>query len=457
MDGATVRERRWSLKRHARLARAGIATVAPAVMPTAVAESRPILSRLLSVPYRPDPEARAFVERAQTATLGALSVTAAALSDHESNRFFGVRMARRGLQPVWLRVRNGSAEPLRLDLLRLDPRYYTPLEAAWVNHHSVGRRLLGFGLLAWLFLPLLPLLPWKLVGARRANRRMNAFFKTEAFPAGPIPPGDERSGFVFTMLDEGTKSIDVALVGAERIHELALVLDVPGLDVEAPDAETTPLEELDETRLRAWLQGRPRATSNPRGTVEGDPLNLVVVGSAATVRACFGARWDDAESIDLATCWKTFKAFLLESGYRYSPVSPLYLDGRQQDMALQRARASINERLHLRLWRTDVSFGNAPVWIGQVSRDIGVRFTPRTWNLTTHKIDPDVDEARDYVVDDLMAARRVARLGYAGGVEAAAESTPRRNLTGDPYFTDGRRAVVVLSDQATDAAFLAWT
>jgi hypothetical protein len=59
------------------------------------------------------------------------------------------------------------------------------------------------------------------------------------------------------------------------------------------------------------------------------------------------------------------------------------------------------------------------VWIGQVSRDIGVRFTPRTWNLTTHLIDPDVDEARDYVLDGLRVAGRVARLGFVPGVQAA--------------------------------------
>ena len=49
------------------------------------------------------------------------------------------------------------------------------------------------------------------------------------------------------------------------------------------------------------------------------------------------------------------------------------------------------------------------MWVGQVSRDIGVRFTWRTWNLTTHKIDPDVDDARDYVLDYLMESGRVAR------------------------------------------------
>ena len=71
-------------------------------------------------------------------------------------------------------------------------------------------------------------------------------------------------------------------------------------------------------------------------------------------------------------------------------MSPLYLGGRQQDFALQRARVSLNQRLHLRLWATSVRCDGQPVWIGQVSRDIGVRFTPKTWNLTTHRIDPDV-------------------------------------------------------------------
>ena len=55
------------------------------------------------------------------------------------------------------------------------------------------------------------------------------------------------------------------------------------------------------------------------------------------------------------------------------------------------------------------------MWIGQISRDIGVRFTLKTWNLTTHKIDPDVDEARDYVLDDLMKAGRVSLVAYIAG------------------------------------------
>jgi hypothetical protein len=148
------------------------------------------------------------------------------------------------------------------------------------------------------------------------------------------------------------------------------------------------------------------------------------------------------------------KAFLLGSEYRYSPVSPLYLFGRSQDIALQKIRSSIHERLHLRLWKTPLRFEKTPVWVGQVSRDIGVRFTPRTWNLTTHRIDPDVDESREYVVEDLLHVRRVEAVVYVDGVGACTAEEPRRNLTGDPYFTDGRRAAIYLSPERTNPRFV---
>ena len=89
------------------------------------------------------------------------------------------------------------------------------------------------------------------------------------------------------------------------------------------------------------------------------------------------------------------------------------------------------------------------MWIGQVSRDIGVRLTDQTWNLTTHKIGPDVDFDRGYLLQDLLMSGLVERYGFVAGVGAAPESAPRTNLTGDPYYTDGLRVVVFLSNQTS--------
>jgi hypothetical protein len=104
-----------------------------------------------------------------------------------------------------------------------------------------------------------------------------------------------------------------------------------------------------------------------------------------------------------------------------------------------------------------MSFEGKPVWIGQISRDIGVRFTSKT--IVTHKIDPDVDETRDYLLQDLLYSQGLAKFAYVKGVGAAPISEPRENLTGDPYFTDGYRAVMWMSSKPVsleDIAFVRW-
>jgi hypothetical protein len=419
-------------------------------------------SRWLGVPYSPQPQERTYLERAEVRQDDAVVVRASVLANRESERLFGVPLARRGIQPVWLEIANNGGHPYRLRLASLDPNYYPPLEAAYANHFHIVRRLLVFGALAWVFLPLVILLPFKIVAARIANRRMDAHFQEHGLGWGLIRPGTKVGGFVFTSLDEGTKQFCVRLLGPAGARDFTFSIAVPGLkvdhgnrpfDTSLPSGEVV---ECDEAELRKRLEAMPRSTTNRRGTVEGDPLNLVVIGEFETVLTGFGARWDETETISLKTCLRTFKAFSLGSSYRYSPVSPLYVYGRSQDFALQKARQTINERLHLRLWLTPLRFQGQPVWIGQISRDIGVRFTPKTWNLTTHKVDPDVDDARDCLLDGLLESGRVALAGYVPGAQAAARTAPRRNLTGDPYFTDGLRAVVRFADAPTTPTLVNW-
>jgi hypothetical protein len=327
-----------------------------------------------------------------------------------------------------------------------------------------------------MFLPLLLLVPFKLITAGQANRRMDELFRARGFRLGPIPAAATAAGFVFTTLDLGTKVVHVRLVPAgdiraaveragaghdreilahaaapEPVVDLAFTVPVPGIaaDYLRKDFESlvppATVESVSLATLVGRLEAMPATTGNASGSRSGDPVNLVVIGEFAAVLGGFAARWDESETITLATCWKTVKAFLLGSSYRYSPVSALYLFGRPQDIALQRTRHSINERIHLRLWLSTLSFLDQPVWVGQVSRDIGVRFTWRAWNLTTHRIDPDVDESRDYVLEDLSLAGRVEAAGYVGGVGASSRAAPKRNLTGDPWHSDGQRAVIMVS------------
>ena len=318
------------------------------------------LWRLITTPYYPEPALRTFTDRAQTQENTKAEVTVAVLDAAEATQLFGVPLARRGIQPVYLRIVNRSDRLVRLQLVRVDPNYYPPLEAAAANHFSIIKRLSAFGLVGWIFLPMLMLIPFKLITAYRANRRMDEFFRSQGFHLRPIKPGGVSEGFVFTTFDAGTKIIHVSLHstgdlldsatgridahGAEDTdNEFTFSIPVPGIavDFHRRDFETlVPADSIADCDLPTFakrLCEMPAATVNAKGSRTGDPVNLVVVGDFEILIGAFAARWDESEIITLATCWKTVRSFILGSHYRYSPVSALYLFGRSQDVALQRA------------------------------------------------------------------------------------------------------------------------
>ena len=134
-----------------------------------------------------------------------------------------------------------------------------------------------------------------------------------------------------------------------------------------------------------------------------------------------------------------------------APVSPLYVFGRKQDLALQRARSTIVQRNHLRLWLAPFRYEEQPVWVGQVSRDVAIKLTARSPTLTTHVIDPNVDEAREDLLQSMILSDSVARFGFVDAVPPSTPDSPASNLTDDPYFTDGKRMVILLAGYASVA------
>jgi LssY C-terminus len=96
----------------------------------------------------------------------------------------------------------------------------------------------------------------------------------------------------------------------------------------------------------------------------------------------------------------------------------------------------------MRFWLSPIRFRGQKVFVGQISRDIGVKFTLKSPTISTHVIDPDVDEARRYFVEDMVYSQALARHGYVKGVGAVTRDAPRMNLVGDPFYTDGLRVVL---------------
>ncbi|MBW1998670.1 MAG: LssY C-terminal domain-containing protein [Deltaproteobacteria bacterium] len=388
--------------------------------------------------FKPRPmEQVPFRERAQTKYENNARVMAAVPSAKESKMLFGVHIYKRGVQPIWLEIENRDEDLLYFLPIGLDPNYFSPIEAAFVNHF-------GF--------------------KTPANDEMNRYFLDRGHGIR-IAPGSVRSGFVYTPVDEGTKEFNVDLIGEDHdVRTFTFFIQVPGLraDHHQVDFEALcPRDRIvsyDEEGLRKALENQPCCATNKNGTAQADPLNLVVIGEAEDVLYAFiRPGWDETETIHAGSAWRTGMSFIFGGRYRYSPISSLYVYGRSQDVAFQKARGSIHERNHLRLWLSPMRLEEKPVWIGQISRDIGVRFSWKT--ILTHKIDPDVDETRDFLIQDLWYSQGLAKIGYVKGVGPSPVSEPRHNLTGDPYFTDGLRAVLWVSSDPVglqEAEFVEW-
>ncbi len=364
-----------------------------------------------------------FRDRAQSKYDDEVRVTVAVPSAEENKALFSANLALKEIQPVWVKVENHSDRTYYLISAAIDPNYFSPNETSYAVHGGLSQS---------------------------DQKEMENYFRSMSF-RNPILPNTAVSGFIFTNLDEGEKVVQIDLIASQHIKFFTFFVQVPGIRVDYQMVDFDSLYadqeivDLDQDGLKAALENLPCCTTNAEGTDFGDPLNLVIIGDFMDVAATFSRRgWLPAEETYSTAVWKTIKSFLFGKRYRYSPISSLYAYGRHQDLARQKPRHSIHERNHLRLWYSPMRFQGKPVFIGQISRDIGVRFTTKTWPPVTHKIDPDIDEARHALVEDLLFSQMLVKVGWVQGVGRATPYRPRHNLTGDPYFTDGLRTVLII-------------
>ena len=320
-------------------------------------------------------------------------------------------------------------------LLSIDPDYFTPSEIAWKFR---GQGEMSFDDMMDLFM----------------ERHIPVL----------IQPRSTVSGYVYTNLDPGAKAFAVELIGEQDIRSFEFVQVVPGFEADFMRVdfhklyESGEVQDLDLEGLRKYLEDLPCCVLGGDLETLGDPLNLVFVGDGRHMLATLVRNgWDLTETMRRDTAWRTAASSVFGSHYRTSPVSPLYLFGRPQDFALQKARHTVNQRNHLRLWLAPVTLNGQNVWAGQISRDIGVRFSSKTF--VTHKIDPVVDEARLYITLDIAASESLYALGYVKGVGYSDQESPRFNYTKDPYYTDGLRVVLILGEERNpldNLDFLPW-
>jgi hypothetical protein len=345
--------------------------------------------------------------------------------DNEVAAFFGVPFADYGIQPIWIRIENASDVDYWLLPIAIDADYYSADEAALVTGVTLAK------------------------GERDEN---TTWFRRHALPFFS-KAGSSQEGYIYATHMRGGRFVDIRLSGHRRSVRMrfAVLLPTEGFDYEKSSlrrmySKVNDLPDLTLSEFRQRLRELPCCATTDDGSGEGDPLNIVLVGSGEdAVAALTASGWNFTEAITVSSIRRMIGAAISEKSFLSAPVSSLYAFGRKQDIALQRGRTTISQRNHMRLWLAPFRCEGKPVWVGQVSRDIGVKMTRKAPTLTTHVIDPVVDESREYLLHSLLHQDAVGRFAFVLGVGESSPDEPRFNLTDDPWFSDGMRLVVWLS------------
>jgi len=379
-----------------------------------------------------------FQNRIQRQIQDDITLSVGVPSREETREIFGDDLYALGIQPVWLKVENGTAKNISVLVSSIDPEYFSPNEAAFKSRG---------------------------VYSDKAQVKREKFFESmDLFPY--VGPSGRESGYVFTRADKGSKYLTVDILTEHDLKRFSYMVQVPGLKIDYYEVDFDKLyqpgeiQNLSLEQLKQKIETFPCCTFSKKGELIGDPVNLVVVGDGEEILSAFvRAGWRETET-QKGRAMKVLWSYLNRQRYDYAPMSTLWLFERGQDAGFQKPRETPHERNHFRLWLTPWRYQGQSVWIGAISRDIGLRYTTKSrFMFITHKIDSDVDETREYLLEDLLSVNAVKEVGYVKGVGTVPISDPKLNPMNDPWYSDGLRLVLFLSKDpvdVTDVKVLDW-
>ena len=335
-----------------------------------------------------------------------MRVSAAVPDAGETAELFGLSLYEKGVQPVWIEVKNNSADLLRLSIWSIDSDYYSPLEVAWMNRKGYS-------------------------GEGQAAMERSLY---DAAIDRRIPPGEKRSGFVFTHLKPGTKGFNVDLISDQlRSHTFTFFVPMPGFsaDYMAVDFkrlyDDDEIVELDLDTLRPALEQAEFYASDMSGTLQGLPLNVAIVGTPLALRRAFlRANWQETE------LGSSLVGVAREQHYA----------GRPPDGTFIKTRADGTERKVLSLWLTPMRVGQEPVWLGQTVTAVGGSGKAGDYSL----VSPDIDTPYIYLMQNFWYSQSLTRIGFVRAGEAVSSAAPIETFSGWRYYTNGMRGVLWLSE-----------
>ena len=351
--------------------------------------------------------------RSQSQTEDTVQVSAAVPGREETAAIFGVQLYDKGVQPVWLEVHNNGPEQIRYAPVSTDRFYFSPLEVAWSNRRSFSH-----------------------TGRAEMNRR----FDELAMPRY-VDPGETRSGFVLTHADHGAKGFNVELFGPDESYSFTFLLRVPGFVPDYANVDFDSIYAADQVAvhtgddLRQAITDLPCCSTDESGAKTGDPINVVFIGDGEELMyAMLRGNWTETSAAEAAR------------------RNQQYLFGRQQD-AIFRYRKTLDDSFYeLRAWLAPFMAGDERVWVCQVNHVFRSA-------LAVTRFDPDVDNARNFTLQNHLYAQSLEKFAWLSGREVIPVDSFWANLLRPAYFSDGYRVVLWSSAEPysiLDATLLDW-
>lgn len=190
------------------------------------------------------------------------------------------------------------------------------------------------------------------------------------------------------------------------------------------------------------LSALPRRVQSKSGAL-GDMVNLLIVGSKEQVADAFqAADWIQPDKTTQDAIVHAIQETMAHKAYAEMPMSQLYLFGRPQDFGFVDGMPIqvVAERNHFRVWRTPwLDSQGRTVWAGAGTHDVGIEKDQS--GALTHRIDPNIDTERDYILQTLEDAGKVATTEYLTPADPVRQAV---TATGDAYHSDGRILVIYL-------------
>ena len=195
--------------------------------------------------------------------------------------------------------------------------------------------------------------------------------------------------------------------------------------------------QLDVPLETAFATGRmPTSSENILGMLQ-EPISLIVLAQDETTFLDVFAKagWHLADRPSFDTMSRAAFAIWFNKEYETAPVTPAFWNGQPHNFGFQSETTdkSLRQRHHARFWQTRFrTTDGLLIFVGTASFDDGLK-----WGLT-HRIDPNIDAERDFLITDLR------RTGWVKSEQRIQLVAPvlGQNLAGDPFFTDGNSVIV---------------